>query len=546
MAVWKIDTPIPYSPSSGETNAEAWQKQIEIDQYLINCINRVRVMDASAGSNISDPEAFQFKVNTTDKTLLIRNASNTGWIICGYLDKDYFGITPETIYGVKNNGGVNSIEVVTEQPITGGSNGNIAIDTTNKKLYQRINGVWTLLLSLSASDMLDYTNLIKNNGGDIGKISIVNTAPSGGANGDIAIDITNKRMYQKNNDTWNLIFSLRASDLSDYDDLTTQEDVSTTAEADKIPRADNTGKLPNNIAGSPDKIAGKKIVSDAMTDGTTPVYRSSADDGNGAFVFEKTSASSVIDDTQEGISSTYSSSKIQDLLDELKVYIENSGINILKRNKAYNVGDIAYSTKITSTTHLASKLYLECVEAGTSAVAEPTLANLNINDEITDGTAKFKVYDVGLQSRPVGNIYQSTVATSPAELFGGTWEEMPAGRVLLAQGQSDWGTNYAAGSTGGEAQHTLSYNEMPLHNHNASTSNAGGHNHTTQVTIGSPQGGSSIHGAINGMTIGAYTTFTSSWNGGHSHVVTVSNAGGGQAHNNMQPYITCYIWKRTA
>ncbi|WP_303997729.1 hypothetical protein, partial [Megamonas hypermegale] len=145
----------------------------------------------------------------------------------------------------------------------------------------------------------------------------------------------------------------------------------------------------------------------------------------------------------------------QILMNTIRELIENSGINILKRNKAYNVGDIAYSTKITSTTHLASKLYLECIEAGTSRATEPTLTNVNLNDEITDGTAKFKVYDVGLQSRPVGNIYQSTNATSPAELFGGTWEEMPAGRVLLAQGQSDWGTNYAAGSTGGEATHQL-------------------------------------------------------------------------------------------
>ena len=543
MAKWQINNPVVYSPSSGETVSTAWEKQIKIDTDLMDCINRVRTMDASAGSNISDPEAFQFKVNTTDKTLLIRNASNTGWIICGYLDKDYFGITPETIYGVKNNGGVNSIEVVTEQPLTGGSNGNIAIDTTNKKLYQKINGVWTLLLSLSASDLLDYSTLIKNNGGDIGQISIINSAPSGGNNGDIAVDITNKRMYQKDDGMWNLIFSLRASDLADYADLITQEDVSTAAEADKIPRADNTGKLPNNIAGSPDKIAGKKIVSDAMTDGTTPVYRSSADDGNGAFVFEKTSASSVIDDTQEGISSTYSSSKIQDLLDELKVYIENSGINILKRNKAYNVGDIAYSTKITSTTHLASKLYLECTEAGTSGASEPTLTNVSINDEITDGTAKFKIYDVGLQSRPVGNIYQSTVATSPEELFGGTWEAMPAGRVLLAQGQSDWGTNYAAGSTGGEHQHQLTVGEMPSHNHNASTNTTGWHNHGVQTWNTQGAGGNAVS---------SYATATKTsyiyvdGNGNHTHSITINNTGSNQAHNNMQPYLSCYMWKRTA
>ena len=379
MAKWIIDPNVIYSPSSGETVSTAWQKQIKISQDLQDCINRVRVMDASAGSNISDPEAFQFKVNTTDKTLLIRNASNTGWIVCGYLDKDYFGITPETIYGVKNNGGVNSIEVVTEQPLTGGSNGNIAIDTTNKKLYQRINGVWTLLLSLSATDLLDYSTLIKNNGGDIGQISITNSAPSGGSNGDIAVDITNKRMYQKNNDTWNLIFSLRASDLSDYDNLITQEDISTAAEADKIPRADSTGKLPNNIAGSPDKIADKPILSIGLSDGQSLVYRSASD----SFVPERVTPGSVINDTEESISSTYSSEKINQLLDLLNSNLGNlentllTNMHMLKRNKAYKVGDIAYSP------NLPSWARLECVVAGTTGDTEPdfsTIENGGAND----------------------------------------------------------------------------------------------------------------------------------------------------------------------
>lgn len=232
----------------------------------------------------------------------------------------------------------------------------------------------------------------------------------------------------------------------------------------------------------------------------------------------------------------------KNLIDMLMEVIENSGINILKRNKAYNVGDIAYSTKITSTTHLASKLYLECVEAGTSGESEPTLTDVNLNDEITDGTAKFKVYDVGLQSRPVGNIYQSTNATSPEELFGGTWEEMPAGRVLLAQGQSDWGTNYAAGSTGGEHQHQLTVGEMPSHSHSASTNTTGNHNHAIQCNgwSGASTKVSSYYSKDWQLT--AYTDNA----GNHSHSVTINNTGSNQAHNNLQPYISVYIWKRTS
>lgn len=481
MSKWQIENPVLYSPSSGETVSTAWQKQIAIDTDLMDFINRVRTMDASAGSNITDSEAFQFKINTTNKTLLIRNATNSAWITCGYLDKEYFGITPEVIYAVKNNGGVNSIEAVTQEPV-GGSNGNIAIDTTNKKLYQRINGVWTLLLSLSATDLLDYSTLIKNNGGDIGQISIVNSAPSGGNNGDIAVDITNKRMYQKDDGMWNLIFSLRASDLLDYDNLITQEDISTTAEANKIPRADGTGKLPNNIAGSPDKIAGKKIIPDAMADGTTPVYRSSADGGSGGLVFESVSPGSVIDDTQQSISTTYSSNKIQEL-----------------------IGSI-----------LDEKL--------------PELENKILQE---------RIYAVG---KP---FISFTDSRNPAEILGfGTWEQVAAGHTLVSAGnvQTDnYSHNFVAGETGGEFVHQLSVGEIASHSHSGSVSWNGKHNHTIYR---SGDGGGNWTGIAGSPSNEFAANYGTSTNGNHNHTVTISNTGSNQPHNNIQPYVVSNIWIR--
>ena len=230
----------------------------------------------------------------------------------------------------------------------------------------------------------------------------------------------------------------------------------------------------------------------------------------------------------------------ENLVNMLMEVIENSGINILKRNKAYNVGDIAYSTKITSTTHLASKLYLECIEAGTTGESEPTLTNIGLNDEITDGAAKFKVYDVGLQSLPVGSIYQSTVATSPEKLFGGTWEAMPAGRVLLAQGKSYWGTTYNAGETGGEATHQLTVGELPSHGHSASTNTTGNHTHTLKVVDDERSAGNYAAGGASFQN-GTATTNSS---GNHTHTIVIDNTGLSQAHNNLQPYISIYIWKR--
>ena len=241
----------------------------------------------------------------------------------------------------------------------------------------------------------------------------------------------------------------------------------------------------------------------------------------------------------------------ENLVNMLKEIIENSGINILKRKKSYNVGDIAYSTKITSTTHLASKLYLECIQAGTTGTEEPTLTNIGLNDEITDGAAKFKVYDVGLQSLPVGSIYQSTIATGPEELFGGTWEAMPAGRVLLAQGQSDWGTNYTAGSTGGEATHQLTVGELPSHNHNGTinTANLVGQANNIGIAINNVSSSgifSHWQGDNNyGNGNSGQGKATLKVNATHTHVITINNTGSSQAHNNMEPYIVVYMWKRT-
>ena len=154
---------------------------------------------------------------------------------------------------------------------------------------------------------------------------------------------------------------------------------------------------------------------------------------------------------------------------------------------------------------------------------------------------------------PIGSIYMSTVSTNPATLFGfGTWEAMPAGRVLLAQGKSSWGTTYNAGSTGGEATHQLTVGELPSHNHtatisttnltgwftnngNSDTANSDGTIFKASKRTGQ---GSSSGGAADG---GKFT-----FNGAHAHTITINNSGSNQSHNNIQPYISVYMWKRTA
>ena len=106
------------------------------------------------------------------------------------------------------------------------------------------------------------------------------------------------------------------------------------------------------------------------------------------------------------------------------------------------------------------------VSSATNATYSTTQATTDNSTKIaTTAYVKNNISETLKKVYPVGSIYMSTVSTNPATLFGfGTWEAMPAGRVLLAQGTASWGT-YNAGSTGGEATHTLTVGEMPAHNH---------------------------------------------------------------------------------
>lgn len=129
---------------------------------------------------------------------------------------------------------------------------------------------------------------------------------------------------------------------------------------------------------------------------------------------------------------------------------------------------------------------------------------------------------------PVGSIYLSVSSVNPALWFGGTWEAWGAGRVPVGFNGSDGDFN-AAGKTGGEKRHTLSIGEMPGHGH---TSN--GWLYVTST--GGNTGILNIGGGTNGNTNRVNGDSSSERYGGYT--------GGGQAHNNLPPYIVCYMWKR--
>ncbi len=138
---------------------------------------------------------------------------------------------------------------------------------------------------------------------------------------------------------------------------------------------------------------------------------------------------------------------------------------------------------------------------------------------------------------PVGSIYLSINETNPSTLFGGTWEQIKD-KFLLSCGDI-----YQNKETGGEATHSLTINEMPSHNHTATTNTTGAHRHGYNgwwsYAAGSAKGSIANERLSDGER---WDPFNSA--GDHSHTVTINNTGSGQAHNNMPPYLAVYIWKR--
>ena len=130
----------------------------------------------------------------------------------------------------------------------------------------------------------------------------------------------------------------------------------------------------------------------------------------------------------------------------------------------------------------------------------------------------------GSEAFPVGAVFISVVATNPATLLGyGTWSAFGAGRVLvgLNAGDPDFDT---AEETGGAKTHTLTATEMPAHVHRERR------NATTT-------------GSLSGPTTAPDTSSSNPQDWG---TVDTGSAGGGGAHNNVQPYIVVYMFKRTA
>lgn len=139
-------------------------------------------------------------------------------------------------------------------------------------------------------------------------------------------------------------------------------------------------------------------------------------------------------------------------------------------------------------------------------------------------TRQMKVANLLDKLYPVGCIYQSANSTSPASFLGGTWERIKDTFILAA------GDTYAAGSTGGEAAVALTESQLPKHRFNVMDYN-----------------GSLVGNTQNGEGKSQLFLYQQSYSSrGSSNYLVTNYIGQDASHNNMPPYQTVYVWKRTA
>lgn len=151
-----------------------------------------------------------------------------------------------------------------------------------------------------------------------------------------------------------------------------------------------------------------------------------------------------------------------------------------------------------------------------------SIVNADISASAAIGISKLDLTTIRNLLYPVGSIKMTTVNTNPSTYLGGTWAAWGSGRVPVGvdTAQAEFDTVEA---TGGEKAHALTENEMPTHSHTLSERKI-----TTETV--------SADAVVTGATKAAE---------GDRLNASTSSVGGNTAHNNLQPFITCYMWKRT-
>jgi len=132
---------------------------------------------------------------------------------------------------------------------------------------------------------------------------------------------------------------------------------------------------------------------------------------------------------------------------------------------------------------------------------------------------------------PVGSLYFNINNINPESLFGGTWVLWGSGRVPVCVDSSDFDFNTSE-KTGGNKSITLTTSQIPAHKHRVRA-------YSTNQDSGYIPNDNDSWGSI--TSVGASDRTAPPMRTANA----MENTGDNQAHSNLQPFITCYIWKRT-
>lgn len=242
--------------------------------------------------------------------------------------------------------------------------------------------------------------------------------------------------------------------------------------------------------------------------------------------------------------------------DTLTISAENMAIladkNIVIRAKRVTADNIRITNQLfMSDTNIHLTMYE--MNADLPDEADDCIAGIDIDKKYginleTLGVTDRALTGVSINGRsllnhiyPVGSIYMSTSATNPTNFFGGTWVAWGAGRVPVGFNGGDGNFN-SSEKTGGSKTINIE------HNHGLSNARAAvGRADSSLATMSYTSGGNphnvyfdrefSYYGGISGGSKHATDT---------SLIYGNTNNGGSTSASVLQPYITCYMWKRTA
>lgn len=288
----------------------------------------------------------------------------------------------------------------------------------------------------------------------------------------------------------NTVFSTLKERLDeDKNSIWIQKQLTSVATLDETP--DQLGLLRIDIPAN--------CVLDKDTLSITPVYKNGDGDALTGSAFTKIEKGEKLEFTIEKV---YFDSLCYDVLEDQGV--QGGSIGTLEFPVGINV-KVSY---LSATETKVNQFVGKPEELNTAAKSDLVSAVNELNINLLE-----KVF-------PVGAIYMSVNSTDPEILFGGRWERWGNGRVPVgvSEGETEFATTE---KKNGEKVHTISEAEMPVHKHVMEYSILPNRAET---------------GNINGSNGSYYVT-------GYNAVSTAT-AGNGAAHNNLQPYITCYMWVR--